>query len=515
MLNAGAAPRNTPRPERRPPVPGAFDGIFPIGLGTGRFPFAGPETFDADFENAVNLVLYALNRGVNYIDVGRGYSDGKAFSVLKEAFSRTDKECNVTVKVNCYDEHSSDEYRREAESCLSETGLGKASHFLLWTLMDEKMFRRAVQKGGLYDAALKLRADGLIKHIGASLHMRPDEIVKVIESGLFEFVLVSYNLLNFFEMQTVLDRAAEKNVDVAVMNPLCGGLIPRNESMFAFAKLGQDETLVRAAVRAVLAHPAVKCVLAGAGSARELDEYLAAADCPDDGATDGAARIEALKKHVTRNKKFCSYCKYCADCPKGIPVPQIMSARNMLALADSGGTDQSEKLFFRSLRERFDVDFDSSENPCVKCGQCEAKCTQHLNITESLDEVYGIVAKTCYDRVSRGKRFDGLINGRGYKKVGFWPASAGTMRVLDVYKDIFGEIPFETELFDSNADFHGKEKFGHIVRAKDEAARLGVDCILITSFAHRDAIRESIRDLEADGTAVKVLYKPGDADWWW
>jgi predicted aldo/keto reductase-like oxidoreductase len=493
----------------------AFDKIFPIGLGTARFPFNKPETFGADFENAVNLTLYALENGVNYIDIGKDYSNRKAISVLKEVFKRTDKDYNVTVKVNCFEKLTADDYYKEALFVLGEMGIQKASHFLLWSLMDNEQFRRATGGNSLYDAAVRLKNEGKIKYIGASLHLKHSNITDVINSGLFEFVLISYSLLNFFDMQPTLDMAYEKNVDILVMNPLYGGLIPQNENLFEYAKFDGNETIVQASVRAVLSHPAVKCVLAGASSAAQLDEYLSAVKLPGFDDQKKIKRIEKLKKHIAESNSFCTYCRYCADCPKKIPVSEIMNARNIFILQDNKSSNSAEKIFFQHLHEKFNVEFESFENPCVKCGQCEKKCTQHLDIIKSVGEIYKIVGKTCYDKVSRRKRFDELINNKNYEKIGFWPASNGTIKILEIYKSIFGKIPFEVCLFDSNADLHGKAKSGHIVRAKSEAKRIGVECILITSFNHGGLIREQIKDLEALGIDVKVLYQKDDVDWWW
>jgi len=493
----------------------AFDGIFPIGLGTARFPFATPDTYQADFDRAVDLVLYALDRGVNYIDVGKGYSNGKALSVLKEAFRRTDREFHVTVKVNAYNNKlTAGDYYQEALSVLRELGLEKASHFLLWTLMDSGHFHQATEPDRLYDAALRLKEEGLIEHIGTSVHMQYDDIIEVIDSGLFEFVLISYNLLNFLDMQRVLDRAYEKGVDILVMNPLYGGLIPENEDLFQYARLGEGETVVQAAVRAVLSHPAVKCVLAGAGSKEQLDEYLSSV-APEFDAQNKRDRLQAIKERVTGSSTFCSYCRYCVDCPKKIPVPQIMNARNAFTLGKRSVGESVEKVFFKLLNEKFHIEFESSENPCIQCGQCERKCTQHLNIIQSIDEVYALVGRTCYDKASRRKRFDELINGKGYKKVGFWPASAGTVKILEIYKGLFGEPPFEALLFDSNTSYHGTERFSYTIHSKEEAEALGVDCILITSFQYGGVIYDQIRDLEERGVDVKRLYREGDVDWWW
>lgn len=493
----------------------AIDNIFPIGLGTARFPFPSPETYKADLENAVNLVLYALDHGINYIDVGKGYSTNKAFSVLKEAFRRTDKPFHVTVKVNAYDENETSEgYYREALSVLNAMGLERASHFLLWTLMSSEHFHQAVRSGSLYDAALRLKKEGMIEHIGTSVHMCPDDIVEVIDSGLFEFVLISYNLVNFMDMQRVLDRALEKDVDILVMNPLYGGLIPENSAAFSYAKFQESETVVQAAIRALLAHPAVKCVLAGASDRKQLEEYLSAVT-PEFDMRNKRDRLKILKERTYGSNTFCSYCQYCAECPKGIPIPQIMNARNVFGLAGQSQNNSLERAYFRYLNEKFHTEFESSENPCIHCGQCEKKCTQHLNIIRSVDETYQLVGRTCYDKVSRKKRLDRLLGGREYQKVGFWPASAGTMKILEIYKSLLGEPPFEILLFDSNADYHGKEKFGYTVCAKEDAVALGVNCILITSFLHGGAIYDDIKDLETQGIDVKTLYCEDDVDWWW
>ena len=143
------------------------------------------------------------------------------------------------------------------------------------------------------------------------------------------------------------------------------------------------------------------------------------------------------------------------------------------------------------------------------------KCTQHLDIIRSIDETYRLVERTGYDRGSRKKRFEELLGGEGHQRVGFWPASAGTMKILDIYRNLFGKIPFEVFLFDSDPDLHGREKFGYLVHAKEKAVSLGIDCILITAFLHGTAIREGVKDLEAQRIHVKALYREEDVDWRW
>ncbi len=489
--------------------------LYPIGLGTARFPFNSPETYSEDFENAVDLVLYALERGINYIDVGEGYSNGQAMAVLKEAFRRTSKDYHTTIKINCYNEKfTAEDYYKKALDILDKLGVEKTTYFLLWTLIDSKQFHHAIEKDSLYEAALRLKREGKIDHIGTSVHMKYDEIKEVIESGLFEFVLVSYHLLNFIDMQPVLDCALEHNVDILVMNPLYGGLIPQSEELFKYAKTEDDKTVTQAAIRAVLAHPAVKCVLAGASNKEQLDGYLSAVT-ETFSEDERNKRLQWLRKNIHDSGTFCSYCRYCIDCPKKIRVPELMNASNIFSLQKGKIEGAAVKAFFRLLHEKFNVDFESGENPCVKCGRCEKRCTQHLNIINTIQGIYDLVAETQYDMASRKRRFEELLGNGQYKRVGFWPASLGTKKILDIYRKVCGEPRFEVYLFDTNTEFRGKERMGYIVRGKEDIIPLNVDCILITSYNYRKNIHEQLLDIQEKGVEVKELYREGDMDWWW
>ena len=498
----------------------AFDNIYPLGLGTSRFSFTTKEAYSEEFERAVNLVLYALDNGINYVDSARHYAFGHAYDVLKEAFRRTDRPFHASLKVNAMNpEDTTDDFYREALSVLDALGLERTSHFLMWSIMDVEQYHRAIGKNGLYEAALRLRDEGRVEHIGASLHLKREGMMEAIDSGLFSFLLLSCNLINYLEMQPVLDHALEKNVDIIVMNPLYGGLIPQNEALFDNARFAESEGIVDTSIRALLAHPAIKCVLAGASSREQLDAYLSAARGMDRGRSE--ERLNYLKKALKSGGTFCSYCRYCAGCPEGIPVSELMNAQNASLLgrnapAPAGREPKaSEKMFFQTLSEKYGVVFETAENPCIRCGRCESLCTQHLPIMDSIREVYDLVKRTGYDLASRRRRFDDLLNGKGYRRVGFWPASAGTFKILELYQELFGSFPFDVVLFDSNKEMQGQDRRGYTIHAGEEAVRLGVECIMITSYQYRRIIHEQLRDLEEKGIGIVELYREEDVDWWW
>ena len=208
-----------------------FSGFFPLGLGTSRLPVSGPNDAEG-LEQSVEIVLRALELGVNYVDVGHNYSAGMAPRVLKEAFRRTKRPFSTMVKVQYGEDRRADDALRRAELHLTAMGLERARFFTCWSIWSWEDFQRIMEPGGIYEGAVKLKAEGVVEHICASLHAPPADMIRMIESGAFEGVTVSYSLLNAAQMRPVLDAAKARNVGVAVMNPLGGGLIAQNRAFF-------------------------------------------------------------------------------------------------------------------------------------------------------------------------------------------------------------------------------------------------------------------------------------------
>lgn len=124
-----------------------YDGLFPMGLGTGRLPVKGAEDA-AGIEKSAELVLRALEAGVNYIDTNYTYSCGMAYTVLKEAFARTTRPFSVTTKVKYGSDTTADDVRRRVETALEQMGLERIPFFLTWSVMNDQEFERIMEKGG-------------------------------------------------------------------------------------------------------------------------------------------------------------------------------------------------------------------------------------------------------------------------------------------------------------------------------------------------------------------------------
>jgi predicted aldo/keto reductase-like oxidoreductase len=299
-----------------------------LGIGTTRFPVKT----EADIENAVRLIIEAVNNGVNYIDTSHNYLGGKAEEIVGAALKRVDKEVYVTVKSNYVNDRTADECYNRICASLKHIGIKKAHFFIMWSVFSYTDFLKMTEKGSLYYGALRAKSEGLIDHICASLHCPVNDMIKIIESGLIEGITVTYSALNQRLMRDVLRRAADLNVGIVTMNTLGGGLIPQNEKTFSFLKLKDDETAASAALSFCYAHDEITTMLSGMANIGELRDNLAAVSRKIAGG-DAQKRIALAERGFAGITGYCTGCGYCVTdggCPAGINTAAFMYSYNGL-----------------------------------------------------------------------------------------------------------------------------------------------------------------------------------------
>lgn len=497
---------------------GIFKKHFPLGLGTTRLPVLGPKDIEG-LEKSIDLVSQALNAGIEYVDVGFHYAAGMAPFILKEAFQQTSKTFAVTTKVMYGQDKTADDTRKRVELYLKTMGLSKADYFTCWTIWDYETFEKIMKKGGIYEGALRLKEEGIVDHICCSLHASPKDMIKIINSKVFEGVTVSYSLLNAPNMIPVLDAAYKQDISVAVMNPLGGGMIAQNREFFSFAcGDGDNADTVHAALRFAKAHPAVEIVLGGVGNKEELMDSVSVFATPDPETSE--KRHERVLHQVSELSGFCTGCKYCEGCPKGIPTAAIMQARNTLlfrAIPSYNRKGPEELLYNLQLFRKLFFDNgwmpESREVPCIKCGKCERQCTQKLGITEAVADLYRRARETFYTKEDHKKRLEELLVGKGYKKVGLYPNGGFSKLIIQLYREFFGEPEFEWLQFNSDPKTWGQMADERVVHGPAEIPELKPDLIIICTYKYDQDILESLRPYEAYGVRLEKLHRPEEMPW--
>jgi len=495
-----------------------FDNYFPLGLGTTRLPIKRKDDFDG-IEISARIIARAINLGVNYIDTSYLYARGAAHSALKIAFEQTDKPVAVTCKLRYGDDYTSDDARRRIERSLLDMGLDFAEFACVWTVMDFAEFEYIMRKGGLYDGIQKAKEEGLIRHIIFSTHASQEDVLRIIASGVFEGVTISLSPLNWKIMKPVIDAAKQKNIGIAAMNPLSGGLIPNNAEYFGFLKGNGDASVTEAALRYVKAMGA-DIVLSGCASIAEVEENIRA--FAGEGAESACERIERVNIRRNEAKSFCTGCGYCVKintCPADIDIPVFMQSRNMLELEESNGlaklfnrTDKDllkSMSVFKFMREQFSYTPDMELNPCVKCGKCETVCTQKLDICAGIEDIYQRAAKAGFSVNAQNARVRHILAKKDYKRVGVYPNTMQAGAFVDVCERTFGKDRFEWAYFNTDPKMQRADE--NPVYGPHDIPKLGLDIIVIVNYRYDREIYNAIKPVCDDcGVDLAILFDGKD-----
>ena len=343
-------------------------------IGFGGMRFAKPEDIDLSAE----LLLHAHKKGINYFDTAPYYCDDRSEGIFGHAFKQMPRE-SFYVSTKC-SEASGDKLRASLERSLTRLNVSKINFFHIWCLLRDGQLEERTQ-GGAIGAALKAKEEGLIEHLVVSSHLDGDGIAKVLDSRLFEGITIGYNAINFPFRAKALESALRHKVGVVTMNPLGGGLIPRNAERLAFLKGPQDRDVVQAALRFNISQPAITAALVGFSTIDEIDQ---AVEAVENFTPYTADHIEGLKAHLSTSfDGFCTGCGYCVPCPAQIEIPKLMDVYNQKILV---GTDEA---MLDRLKWHWSMSPDVAA-ACLQCGECENACTQHLPIVKRLEAIAGL-----------------------------------------------------------------------------------------------------------------------------
>lgn len=342
-----------------------------IGFGGMRFAKQGDD-WDLDYNAEM---LHEANRlGINYFDTApQFYCDGRSEEFFGYAFKNMPGEYYVSTKSG---ERNGDALRRELEQSLRRMDIPKINFFHIWCIMSLEDYRDRLEKGGPYEAAMKAKEEGLIEHVVASTHCSGEEIEVIANERKFEGLTVGYNAINAPYRQQGLDAAYRNNLGIVTMNPLSGGLIPKNADKFKYLCKDPGDSVVDAALRFNAAQKEITVVLAGMDTLESVRQNAAV------GNGDLEVSDSWLKGIKTQDNQLldqlCTGCQYCLPCPQGVEISKHMDTYNLKLLDDPG---------HKSVIEWYWRLNNADAGKCTACGICETKCTQHLDIVKRLEEI--------------------------------------------------------------------------------------------------------------------------------
>ena len=373
------------------------DEIFPLGLGAMRLP---TKNNSIDREKAQEFILYAINKGVNYIDTAYAYHGGESESFLGEILSLADNDgvkyrdkVKLSTKLPSWMVRSREDMDAFLNEQLGKLQTASIDYYYVHSVDLSTILR--LKELGLYEFLEKVKSEGKIKNIGFSYHGSPNEFNDLIDDFNWDMVLIQYNYLDVNAQAGIrgIRYAYENDVAVFVMEPLKGGILagelPKEVDDLFFTV--SNKSSVDWALSWIFNQKEITCVLSGMGSLDEIKENMAIAERVETGSLSDD-ELDVLNKAQaifdSLMKINCTGCGYCLPCPKGVNIPDCFNVYNEKYLFNKkvlGMIPHAMVNYYMVVGGI--TNKQSSAGLCNHCGRCKRLCPQSLDIPNELDRV--------------------------------------------------------------------------------------------------------------------------------
>lgn len=367
-----------------------------LGFGAMRLPVINGNNRGIDEQEAIRMIRYAIDNGVNYVDTAWPYHGEQSEIVVGKALKDGYREKvmlatkNPTWLINKAEDW--DEYLDKQLQKLDTDSID----FYLQHCLDKEGWEK-FRRFNLWDRAMAAKKSGKIKYFGFSFHDRYEVFEDILDTYDWDFCQIQYNYLDTDYQAGLkgLKKAASKNIGVIVMEPLRGGKLvnglPKNilDKMDAYPVKRKP---VEWALRWIANHPEVSTILSGMSTFEQVEENVRLCSMPDivpnSLSSDELTFIEQLANEWKSMKLIgCTGCNYCMPCPNGVNIPGSFKIYNYGHSAMADAESVSRKDYKKFIDEKCDASL------CVECGSCESACPQHLPIIETLKTLHAELTK--------------------------------------------------------------------------------------------------------------------------
>ena len=341
-----------------------------------------------DETESLEMIRYAIDNGVNYIDTAYPYHDGESEIFVGKALKDGYREkVKLATKLPSWLINTREDMDKYINEQLEKLQTNVIDFYLIHSL-NKKDYKR-LRDNGLFDFIEKIKENKLVKHVGFSFHDTLDVFKEIVDDYDWDFTQIQYNYIDedYQAGREGLLYAANKGLGIIIMEPLRGGSLVNNLSQGINEIIENSpvkKTAVEWAFKFLYNKKEISLVLSGMSTLEQVVDNLKIAD------TQGELNSMTIDEQETINKlrdEFkskikvnCTGCKYCIPCPAKVNIPICFELLNSSSMFDS--VEKTKKDY-----ENFLVKGNQDASKCIECGACEEKCPQHINIIEKLKEV--------------------------------------------------------------------------------------------------------------------------------
>ena len=354
-----------------------------LGFGTMRLPYLDGEASKIDEPLAIEMIRYAIDHGVNYVDTAYSYHGGNSERLVGKALKDGYREkVRLATKMPVWLVKEERDFDRYLDEQLEKLRTDRIDFYLLHGLNRRRGAN--LWELGVTDWAEGAIADGRIGHIGFSFHDELDLFKEIIDyyDG-WTFCQIQYNYMNTeYQAGTRgLKYAASKGLAVVVMEPIQGGRLavpPPPDVQAIWDEAPVKRTPAEWALQWVWNQPEVSVVLSGMSTMQHVVENVESADRSGSGILK-PEELELIERVRQKYRELgfigCTGCRYCVPCLQGVAIPEIF------AIFNEYYSTQNEAVI-KSYTEK--IPPESRASLCVSCGKCEELCPQQLPIRKLL-----------------------------------------------------------------------------------------------------------------------------------
>lgn len=222
------------------------------------------------------------------------------------------------------------------------------------------LFEMACAKGGPVEELLKMKEEGIIKHVGFSTHAPLEVILKAIETNLFDFINLHYYYF-FQRNKAAIDLAETKDMGVFIISPNDkGGQLfkPSPKLMELTAPLHP----IQWNARFCLSHSAIHTLTFGLPVTAQFDHLNGIFPAPSPFSAEDAR----IKQILDDQKKLDAYSDFdgygMENDPSGLNIPEILRFRMLWKCYDMKDFGLYRYNMFQEKGHWFPGNFPTEEN---------------------------------------------------------------------------------------------------------------------------------------------------------
>jgi len=347
------------------------------GLEVSEVGFGGVPIDDPD------VLIYAAERGINYVDTSPCYRRGASEEAIGRALERHRDRFVVTTKWCPH--HFGRPATKEAFLDILEGSLRRLRTDHVDVVLNHEVGRRSDGQGWerlenpeMLEAFETAKNAGKVRFLGASGH--DGDLMEImghaVDSGNFDVLLCRYSFLDYPDQQKLIEKAHAAGVGFVAMKTLAGA---KGADLGKFR--GRNTTFKQAALKWVLANEKISNLIISISSRAQVDEYVAASGAP----LTLAERAALLEYSAVFGDQVCRFCNRCEPaCPYDVRVADAL--RFSMYFHEYGQEDLAREAYAA-------LPVAARATVCADCpAPCVPACDYGLPVRDLLLRAHGALA---------------------------------------------------------------------------------------------------------------------------